>query len=88
LIRNKSISLIEYYTPSTQDEWNPNLYIDINQYYNRKISSLKNFKSQQCRYYFRSDVLRSFHSDFQCSKKGIHYVEKYRIINLFNKEII
>jgi LmbE family N-acetylglucosaminyl deacetylase len=84
LIRNKKISLLQYYTPSTQDEWNPNLYIDINNVYDIKINSLKEFKSQSHRYYFRNDVLRAFHSDFQCSKKAIHYIEKYKIINLYN----
>ena len=84
LIRNKAISLIQYYTPSTQDEWNPNLYIDIEKYYDEKILSLLRFKSQSHRYYFREDVLRAFHSDFQCSKKGVHYIEKYKILNLFN----
>lgn len=83
LIRNKQISLIQYYTPSTQEEWNPNLYIDIQSEYEAKIKSLKGFQSQIHRYYFRKDVLRAFHSDFQCAKKGIHYVEKYKILNLF-----
>ena len=84
LIRNKNISLIQYYTPSTQDEWNPNLYIDIKSTYNLKMDALNEFKSQNHRYYFRKDVLRAFHSDFQCSKKGVHYIEKYKILNLFN----
>ena len=84
LIRNKNISLIQYYTPSTQDEWNPNLYIDIKDIYDLKIDALNEFKSQSHRYYFRKDVLRAFHSDFQCSKKGVHYIEKYKILNLFN----
>ena len=84
LIRNKNISLIQYYTPSTQDEWNPNLYIDIKNIYDLKIDALNEFKSQNHRYYFRKDVLRAFHSDFQCSKKGVHYIEKYKILNLFN----
>ena len=84
LIRNKNISLIQYYTPSTQDEWNPNLYIDIKDIYDLKIDALNEFKSQNHRYYFRKDVLRAFHSDFQCSKKGVHYIEKYKILNLFN----
>lgn len=84
LIRNKKISLIQYYTPSTQDEWNPNFYVDIEDYYDRKLDALKEFKSQNHRYYFRQDVLRAFHSDFQCAKKGIHFTEKYKIINLFN----
>ena len=84
LIRNKNISLIQYYTPSTQDEWNSNLYIDIRDTYDLKMDALNEFKSQNHRYYFRKDVLRAFHSDFQCSKKGVHYIEKYKILNLFN----
>jgi LmbE family N-acetylglucosaminyl deacetylase len=84
LIRNNKISLIQYYTPSTQDNWNPNFYVEIKNEYNIKLTSLKNFTSQQHRYYFREDVLRAFHSDFQCAKKRIHYVEKYKIIKLFN----
>ena len=66
------------------DEWNPNLYIDIKSTYTLKMDALNEFKSQNHRYYFRKDVLRAFHSDFQCSKKGVHYIEKYKILNLFN----
>ena len=84
LIRNKNISLIQYYTPSTQDEWSPNLYIDVEKFYSKKLQCLNEFKSQTHRYYFRDDVLRSFHSDFQCAKKGIHFIEKYKVLNLFN----
>jgi LmbE family N-acetylglucosaminyl deacetylase len=84
LIRNSKISLIQYYTPSTQDAWQSNLYVDIETQYNKKLESLKMFTSQQHRYYFTEDVLRAFHSDFQCSKKKLHYVEKYRILNLFD----
>ena len=83
LIRNNKISLIQYYTPSTQDAWQSNFYVDIESHYDKKLESLKMFTSQQHRYYFRSDVLRAFHSDFQCSKKAIHYIEKYKIINLY-----
>jgi LmbE family N-acetylglucosaminyl deacetylase len=84
LIRNSKISLVQYYTPSTQDKWNPNFFVEMQDYYEKKITALQNFTSQQHRYYFREDVLRAFHSDFQCAKKAIHYVEKYKIINLFN----
>jgi LmbE family N-acetylglucosaminyl deacetylase len=84
LIRNSKISLVQYYTPSTQDSWDPNYYVEIENEYDRKLISLKKFTSQQHRYYFREDVLRAFHSDFQCAKKKIHYIEKYKIIKLFN----
>lgn len=84
LIRNSKISLIQYYTPSTQDAWQSNLYVDIESFYNKKLDALKMFTSQQHRYYFTKDVIRAFHSDFQCSKKKIHYIEKYKILNLFD----
>ena len=84
LIRNSKISLVQYYTPSTQDSWDPNYYVEIKNEYDRKLIYLKKFTSQQHRYYFREDVLRAFHSDFQCAKKKIHYIEKYKIIKLFN----
>lgn len=83
LIRNNNISLIQYYTPSTQDEWTPNFYVEIENEYEKKIECLRLFTSQSHRYYFRDDVLRAFHSDFQCAKKGIHCIEKYKILNLY-----
>ena len=84
LIRNNNVSLIQYYTPSTQDNWSPNFYVEIEDFYDKKLASLQEFTSQRHIYYFRQDVLRAFHSDFQCAKKAIHYIEKYKIINLFN----
>lgn len=84
LVRNSKISLIQYYTPSTQDRWDPNFYVDVKNFYDTKINALNFFESQRHRYYFTEDVLRAFHSDFQCSKKKIHYIEKYKIINLFS----
>ena len=84
LIRDKAINLIQYYTPSTQETWLPNVYVDISPQYDIKINCLSEFKSQTHRYYFRDDVLRAFHSDYQCAKKKIHYVEKYKVLNLFS----
>jgi|TARA_Y100000296_G_scaffold85677_1_gene122394 LmbE family N-acetylglucosaminyl deacetylase len=83
LIRKKSINLVQYYTPSTYDNWTPNFYVDIDDVYKRKIKCLKYFESQSDRFYFEDHVLRAFHSDFQCSKKKINYVEKYKILDLF-----
>ena len=83
LIRNSKISLSQYYTPSTQDAWQSNFYVDVEMFYGKKLQALSMFTSQQHRYYFTEDVLRAFHSDFQCSKKKLHYVEKYKILNLF-----
>ena len=83
LIRASKISLIQYYTPSTQDDWDPNFYVDITGVYNEKLKSLELFTSQTHRYYFKRKVLNAFHSDFQCRKKGMDWVEKYKILNFF-----
>ena len=83
LIRQRPITLIQYRTPSTDQTWVPNLFVDIDKEYHTKVKSLKKFESQQERYYFRDDVLRSFHSDFQSAKKRKHYVEQFKILDLY-----
>ena len=83
LIRQRPITLIQYKTPSTDQTWVPNLFVDIDKEYHTKVKSLKKFESQQDRYYFRDDVLRSFHSDFQSAKKKKHYVEQFKILDLY-----
>jgi len=51
--------------------------------YNDKLNALKLFKSQSNKSYFKKPTLDSFHSNFQCSKKGIKVVEQFKIIELF-----
>ena len=70
LIRQRPITLIQYKTPSTDQTWVPNLFVDIEEEYDIKVNALGEFESQQHRYYFREDVLRSFHSDFQSAKRA------------------
>ena len=83
LIRQRAITLIQYKTPSTNQTWVPNLFVDIEEEYDIKVNVLRKFESQQHRYYFREDVLRSFHSDFQSAKRAKHYVEQFKILDLY-----
>ena len=83
LIRQRPITLIQYKTPSTNQTWVPNLFVDIEEEYDIKVNALRKFESQQHRYYFREDVLRSFHSDFQSAKRAKHYVEQFKILDLY-----
>ena len=41
------------------------------------------FESQKDRWYFKKDLQKSFHSNFQSYKKGIKYTEKFRLIQLY-----
>ena len=78
-------SLIEYKSPSTLDEWNPTFLVDINDVYPTKKQMLISFVSQLHHNYFDNDVLDSFHTNYQCFKKGTKTVEQFKIKNLLVK---
>ena len=83
LTRIKSISLVEYCSPSTLETWTPNTFIDISNEYNIKLRMLNEFTSQQHRSYFKEDTIKGFHTNFQCSKKGTKLVEQFNLRQLF-----
>jgi LmbE family N-acetylglucosaminyl deacetylase len=79
LCRIKPISLIEYFTPSSSPEWIPNLIVNLEEkIYLDKKNRLKSFVSQLDKTYFSDFCLDSFHSSLDYTKKGLHWVEKFR----------
>ena len=46
---------------------------------------LKKFTSQQHRSYFSKETIDGFHTNFQCSKKGINKVERVNLKQIFLK---
>ena len=86
LCRFSDLSLIEYRTFSTLNTWIPNLFVDVTKQYMKKDVSLKLFLSQQHKTYFQKPSLDAFHSNFQCSKKGLDKIEQFKIIELFGRE--
>tara|TARA_R110000868_G_scaffold30953_3_gene113865 strand:+ start:11644 stop:12240 length:597 start_codon:yes stop_codon:yes gene_type:complete len=81
--RGKKISLIEYYTPSTRSTWVPNMFADIEDYYQRKTELLKTFESQSDRFYFSDKNVEIFHEDYFCRLRGLDKVEKFRVEYMF-----
>ena len=81
--RTSPISLIEYKSPSTLENWIPNLFIDIKDVYYIKLKMLQKFKSQQHHSYFDRAVLNAFHSNYQCAKKNMLITEQFRISQTF-----
>ena len=82
LVRHKKIGIISYRTPSTLDNWIPNFYVEIN--LSEKMDHLKEFKSQLSKPYFSKNSFNSFHSNYQCFKKNIKYVELFRVETIYN----
>jgi LmbE family N-acetylglucosaminyl deacetylase len=78
-------SLIEYKSPSTLDDWNPSFMVDIENTYGKKKLGLISFVSQLHHTYFNTDILDSFHNNYQCCKKGMNQVEQFKIKNLYIK---
>ena len=83
LTRVKPISLMEYYSPSTLEKWIPNMFIDISDVYDTKLNMLKEFESQQHRSYFSRETQDGFHTNFQCSKKGLPKIERFNLKQIF-----
>ena len=78
--RNKPISIIEYKSPSTLHQWVPNLFVSVFMQIDVKVGALRSaFTSQLDAGYFEKSNLYMFHKDFQSKKKGIDYVEQYKI---------
>ena len=83
LTRVKDLSILEYRTPSTLDQWHPNMFIDITELFNKKVEILKTFITQLHRWYFQEELMKHFHSNYQSFKKGYQYVEQFNIIQLY-----
>ena len=49
-----------------------------------KLNKMKKFESQQHQPYFLEDSVKSFHSNYQCTRRGLHYVEPFKIIRGYN----
>tara|TARA_Y100000310_G_scaffold319141_1_gene374062 strand:- start:393 stop:1085 length:693 start_codon:yes stop_codon:yes gene_type:complete len=49
-----------------------------------KLNKLNLFESQQNKSYFKKNSVESFHSDYQCSVRGINNVESFKIIKGYN----
>jgi LmbE family N-acetylglucosaminyl deacetylase len=86
LCRIKPISLIEYFTPSSSPEWIPNIIVNLDEViYKEKKLRLKSFVSQLDKTYFSEFCLDSFHSSLDFTKKGMHWVEKFRSFGVILK---
>ena len=49
-----------------------------------KLNKLKFFESQQDKSYFSEESLKSFHSNYQCSTRGMNHVESFKIVRGYN----
>ena len=88
LTRTSNCGLITYRTPSTLENWTPNIYVSIDDVIEKKIQLLKEFKSQTGKttagkIYFEKDSILSFHNNYIAQKAGIKYVEMYKLVKSF-----
>ena len=85
LVRQNKCGIVEYATPSTLTEWIPNYFVDLNHnIWNTKLDKLKLFESQKGKSYFDERSLNIFHSNYECSKRGMNIVENFRIKKVYS----
>ena len=82
LVRRKKCGIVQYKTPSTLENWSSNFFVQIN--LNKKAKFLKYFESQTNKSFFNKPSLKSFHTDYQCTKRSLGFVELYNIIKIYN----
>jgi LmbE family N-acetylglucosaminyl deacetylase len=83
LSRLEKISLVEYCSPSTLENWIPNLFVDIGLEFDSKLGALSAFETQKSRKYFTEETIRNFNTNFRCSKRGLVHVEQFRIVQIY-----
>jgi LmbE family N-acetylglucosaminyl deacetylase len=79
LARARKISLIEYRSPSTMDSWYPNLFVDIKETEEDKITRMKTIVSQN-KNYTNEIYLKASHMHLPSFKKTFHPVEQFKIL--------
>mgnify|MGYP001171828677 FL=1 len=83
LTRKNKCGIVDYKTPSTLETWIPNHFVDISSFLDFKIKQLRKFKTQAKHLYFQNDVIKAFHTNYQSSKRGIGYVECFKIHRIY-----
>jgi LmbE family N-acetylglucosaminyl deacetylase len=84
LTRKEKCGIIDYRTPSTLETWTPNYFVDITPYIDDKIIQLHKFKTQAKHLYFTPDVIKSFHINYQSSRRGFGSVETFKIHRIYS----
>jgi len=82
-LRNKNSTILEYWTPSTNHGWEPNIWLSIEESLFREKNNLllSSFKSQNSKSYFQQSYIDSFHRDWQAIKRGIPRCEKFKLVS-------
>jgi LmbE family N-acetylglucosaminyl deacetylase len=85
LSRSYPFTIIEYKSPSTLHDWTPNLFINIEETFTDKCMALnKTFLSQLDAPYFSKECLELFHQDYASYKKGVKYLEQFRVNMMYD----
>lgn len=83
--RKQNISIIEYKSPSSTTDWQPNLFVEVSEHQvNYKHGCLtKAFDTQADAFYFKKETVEMFHRDFFSYKRQVPYVELFNVVQLY-----
>ena len=64
-----------------RSEW---MNSDKGKAFQAELNKLKLFESQDGKSYFEESSIESFHSNYQCSTRGLQHVESFKVIRGYN----
>jgi hypothetical protein len=56
----------------------------VTPFLSEKIKQFDNFESQRKHLYFTDEVVEDFHTNYQCARRGIKYVETFKVHRLYH----
>lgn len=79
----RNVPQILFYLPTPPKSWafSPNYYVDISEYMERKIETIKLFESQRDKWYMKPEVLRSM-ARFRGLEIGVEYAEAFGVYKM------
>lgn len=80
--RRLKISILKFCSPSSSQEFSPNVYVDISKFYKKKVRFLKEHKSQSHHDYFSEEYLDIFHKSRYSKTHSLKYVEQFKLEKL------
>jgi len=86
--RARPMSVIEYRCISTTHAWQPNMFVPLTAHDIgvKRVELCEAFESQLDSPYFTAEAIAMFHRDFLSYKKGLEYVEQFRIVDHYTKD--
>lgn len=83
--RRLPVSVFQYKTPSTGQNFKSNIFVDIQNYYHTKIQAIKMHTSEKDKPFMQDKYLEQINISDAATLLGLGYVEQFEILKVVDK---